>query len=277
LGARDDAYRYNGKELDEATGLYDYGARYYDPAIGRWGQVDPLAEEAPEWTPYRYAFNNPISFIDPDGLFESEAAAKAYAKENGIKTGGFFGFFRANKIAENSDGTFSINNSRKHSSTSNLTDDEGNDLGVLTGALIKPYDDINVGDNETLFYTEGVTMRGEEPNMGLRPAIIPGVGTAPTVGRGVVTMGRRFSKSKRDAAFEKSKDADGVPRCEYCGSNLKKEKGSRNSYEADHRKPWSRGGKSSERNLAPSCRTCNRSKSNKELGKGWTPPNPKNH
>ncbi|WP_367389377.1 RHS repeat-associated core domain-containing protein [Lewinella sp. LCG006] len=51
-GGSNNRYRYNGKELDEATGLYDYGARYYDPAIGRWGQVDPLAEVLPEWSPY---------------------------------------------------------------------------------------------------------------------------------------------------------------------------------------------------------------------------------
>lgn len=65
----DNAYRYNGKELDEATGLYDYGARYYDPAIARWGQVDPLADtkrNAP-FSPYNYVVNNPITNIDPDG------------------------------------------------------------------------------------------------------------------------------------------------------------------------------------------------------------------
>jgi RHS repeat-associated protein len=50
---------------------YDYGARMYDPQIGRWGCVDLLASDAPSWTPYRAFYDNPIMWIDPTGMGES--------------------------------------------------------------------------------------------------------------------------------------------------------------------------------------------------------------
>lgn len=67
--ARDDAYKYNGKEWDETMGLYDYGARWYDPVLGRWGQVDPLAKYNGSESPYVYVGNEPINHIDPNGGF----------------------------------------------------------------------------------------------------------------------------------------------------------------------------------------------------------------
>ncbi len=62
-------YKFGGMEFQDELDLnhYDFGARNYDPALGRWMNVDPLAEYAYTYSPYSYAFNNPIYYIDPDG------------------------------------------------------------------------------------------------------------------------------------------------------------------------------------------------------------------
>ena len=60
-------YKYCGKERDEETGLYYYGMRYYAAWICRFVSVDPLQFKYPHYTPYQYAGNKPISYIDLDG------------------------------------------------------------------------------------------------------------------------------------------------------------------------------------------------------------------
>ena len=77
-------YRFNSKEKDAETGLHYYGARYYQSKLSMWLSVDPKAHMAPDWTPYRFNFDNPIKFIDPDGRFETPEAAFAFAKTNNI-------------------------------------------------------------------------------------------------------------------------------------------------------------------------------------------------
>lgn len=126
---REDKYKFNSIERNDDFGLNADMAyfRTLDGAIGRWWQIDPLAEIAHGWTPYRFGFNTPLYYSDPWGLFEDKKDAKEYAKEKGIRTG----LFSNNKIRKQSDGTYAIENEKEHTSIAN--DPE---FGIMTALLI---------------------------------------------------------------------------------------------------------------------------------------------
>ena len=115
-------YLYNGKELNnEFFENYDYGARFYDPAIGRFHSVDPHAEKYNSWTPYLYGANNPIRYEDTEG------------KGPGDKVMGFLV-----SVVDNASG--GLVNLRDNYSPSDASDAEdyntGQDMGDVASILI---------------------------------------------------------------------------------------------------------------------------------------------
>ena len=92
-------YLFNAKEFDEETGMYYYGARYYEPKLSLWMSVDPSAEEKPWLTIYCYTRNNPIILVDPDGRDEWEINSKGDIVKQ-IKTDKHDAFFFVSKAGK---------------------------------------------------------------------------------------------------------------------------------------------------------------------------------
>src|SRR5690554_7983609 len=80
-------YKFLNKEYEDSFGLNvtETDFRQYDAAIGRFNVMDALGELAPNHTPYRYGFNNPIVWQDRTGLFETRADAMSFAEKNGME------------------------------------------------------------------------------------------------------------------------------------------------------------------------------------------------
>lgn len=85
------------------TGLYYYGARYYNPKTSLWLSVDPLAEKMPSWSPYAYTYNNPVRFVDPTGMIAEDCPnCPKPEKADEARYGSDGKYYMATPVSENS-------------------------------------------------------------------------------------------------------------------------------------------------------------------------------
>ena len=129
IGPRN-GYQYNGKELNEELelGWNDFGARWQDPSIGRFAGVDALAELSPDWTPYRYAYNNPLRYSDPFGLTENDEIDRQIQYDDKGNPTGVHLYYSSNETSNSSNTAIffgfanSDNGSSRNSSINNFSD-----------------------------------------------------------------------------------------------------------------------------------------------------------
>ncbi|KRD05420.1 hypothetical protein ASE21_20910 [Flavobacterium sp. Root901] len=114
----DNKYKYNGKELQDELGLnmYDYTARNYDPALGRWMNIDALSELSRRWSPYSYCYSNPVRYVDPDGMLAKSVIDDLISKSDNDKE---------TKWTFNNDGTATGSNGRTANTEENQEETYG--------------------------------------------------------------------------------------------------------------------------------------------------------
>jgi RHS repeat-associated protein len=261
-------YKYGGHEHDNETGLEYYGARYYSSGLGRFATPDWSAVPVPvpyadlgnpqSLNQYAYVGGNPASKADPDGhcCDWQYAVDFGMGAVQGVVASASFGLVGAPKASD--------------SQASLLGQSYGTAVEGLVGAgvMSKGVGDAGVGlvaAPETAGASLSVAAEGGAEIL-VGGAMQAGA-TKNATAIAMVAKGNSDGSKGGPTAGEKFKDSDRAKdagkNCTYCGQKTTEEPGKANSRETDHIHPRSRNGNTNDKNRAPACRTCNRSKSNR--------------